>query len=96
MSKEMTIDSNVNMRKKVTSVVCETLTMEEVDPEQDLIESGYLDSLALIQVMVALEEAFDITIEPEEMDMEDYRSIASISRLITRLTSESEEFHNHG
>lgn len=96
MNKEIFMDSNVDRFEAIASVVCETLTIEEVKSEQDLIDSGYLDSLALVQLMVALEERFNITISPEEMDIEDYRSVKSISRMITRINQESQEFGNHG
>ncbi len=74
------------IRMNVMSVVCKTLTLETVAFEEDLIESGVLDSLSLIQLMVALEDEFDIRIEPEEIDFEDYRSVRSMTEMITRLS----------
>ena len=70
----------------VKSIVCETLTLETVAFEEDLIDSGLLDSLSMVQLMVALEEEFDIRIEPEDIDFEDYRSVKSMTEMITRLS----------
>lgn len=76
----------MNNQKKISSIVCESLTIEKVDIDEDLIESGMLDSLALVQLMVALEESFNITIAPEELDIEDYRSVNSMAKMIARLS----------
>ncbi|MAO64155.1 MAG: hypothetical protein CL666_04080 [Balneola sp.] len=71
---------------KVTSTVCKTLTLETIAFEEDLIDTGVLDSLSLIQLMVALENEFNIRIEPEEIDFEDYRSVKAMTAMITRLS----------
>lgn len=70
----------------VSKVVCNTLTIESIPFEEDLIDSGLLDSLSLVQLMVALEEEFSIRIEPEEIDFEDYRSVKSLTEMIIRLS----------
>ena len=74
------------IRMHVKSIVCEILTLESVAFEEDLIDSGLLDSLSMVQLMVALEEEFDIRIEPEDIDFEDYRSVKSMTEMITRLS----------
>lgn len=74
------------IRTNITSIVCKTLTLESIEFEEDLFDSGLLDSLSMIQLMIALEEEFDIRIEPEELDFEDYRSVQSMTEMITRLS----------
>lgn len=74
------------IRKNVTSVACKTLTLETIEFEKDLIDSGLLDSLSMVQLMVALEDEFNIRIEPEDLDFEDYRSVKSMTEMITRLS----------
>ncbi|MEX2351393.1 MAG: phosphopantetheine-binding protein [Balneolaceae bacterium] len=70
----------------VASTVCKTLNIETIAFEEDLIDSGRLDSLSLVQLMVALEDEFHIRIEPEELDFEDYRSVKSMTEMIARLS----------
>lgn len=74
------------IRTNVMSIVCKTLTLQTVEFEEDLIDTGQLDSLSLVQLMVALEEEFNIRIEPEELDFEDYRSVKSITEMVTRIS----------
>ncbi len=80
------MNSQTPIRTDVMSVVCKTLTLETIAFEEDLIESGLLDSLSLVQLMVALEEEFNIRIEPEDLNFEDYRSVKSMSEMISRLS----------
>ncbi len=82
------MNATINIHSNVLAIVRESLTVENIDIEQDLIESGLLDSLALVQLMMALEDGFNITISPEELDIEDYRSIKTMSRMIARISFE--------
>lgn len=83
------MSETVNIHSRVSTIVKETLTVENIEIEQDLIESGLLDSLALVQLMMALEDRFDITISPEELDIEDYRSVKAISKMVARISFEN-------
>lgn len=74
------------IRINVKSVICETLTLETITNEEDLIDSGLIDSLSLINLMVMLEEEFNIRIEPDDLNIEDYRSVLSISEMVLRLS----------
>lgn len=72
--------------EKTTQIVCKALTIDKIDETTDLFEEGLLDSLSLMQLMVELEEGFEINIAPEELDIDDYRSIKSISMMVERLS----------
>jgi acyl carrier protein len=58
------------------------------DPERardvDLPDAG-LTSVAAVKLMLALEAAFDIAIPDADLTPENFRSIASIERLVARL-----------
>jgi D-alanine--poly(phosphoribitol) ligase subunit 2 len=69
----------------ISSVVCKTLTLDKIEPHIDLMDSGLLDSLSLVMLMVALEETFHVRIEPQELDFDDFRSVTTIANLIARL-----------
>ena len=75
-----------SIRRNVTSIVCETLTIENISYEVDLIDSGLLDSLSLVQLMVSFEEEFNIRFEPEDLDFDDYRSVKSMTKMISLLS----------
>ena len=53
-----------------------------IRPETDLLDSGLLDSLALIELLEGIEDRFGIILEPTRIPRERWRSPSSILRLI--------------
>jgi len=76
---------------QVRRLITEKLLLEVSSPTEDLLSSGTIDSLSLIQLLVNLEEHFGVRIPLDELEIEDLRSIQSIARLIEnyRLASAS-------
>jgi len=50
--------------------------------DRDLLESNILDSYGILSMTVFMEEKFGITIIPEEMTLENYRSLANLTDLV--------------
>lgn len=67
---------------RVQRLFVETLTTSAPDPDADLIAAGLLDSLAVVELLFALEREFGVTIPLEELDIETFRSVASIADLV--------------
>jgi acyl carrier protein len=67
---------------QVTRLIAEKLLLEVSSPQEDLLSSGAIDSLSLIQLLVNLEEYFSVRIPLDELEIEDLRSVQSIARLI--------------
>ena len=66
----------------IRGLLSEKLLVEVDSPEADLLKAGILDSLALIQLLVHLEERFGVKIALDELEIEDLRSIASIAQMV--------------
>ena len=70
----------------LTSEVAETIRQKFLpgvrSVHEDLLKSGFLDSLSLIQLLADLEEHFAVTIPLAELNIEDLRSVASLARLV--------------
>jgi acyl carrier protein len=54
----------------------------DLSDELDLIDAGILDSLGVLKLVAFLERSGDVLIEPEEMDADRFRTIASIVGLV--------------
>jgi len=67
---------------RVQRLFVETLNVEVPSPDTDLIEGGLLDSLALVELLFALEREFAVTIPLENLDIDSFRSIRSIAELL--------------
>lgn len=59
--------------------------IERLADEADLFAAG-LDSLAIVNVLMSLEEHFDIELPDELLSRRTFASIASITRVVTDLT----------
>ncbi len=61
----------------------DALTVEVPASDTDLIETGLLDSLALVELLFALEREFDVAIPLEELEIESFRTAESIAEYIS-------------
>jgi D-alanine--poly(phosphoribitol) ligase subunit 2 len=53
-------------------------------PDEDLFESGLVDSLSLVGLIYELEQQYGIKIDVLELDFEELRSLRSIAGFVTR------------
>lgn len=76
---------------KITNYVQSALTDKSVkiEPTSTLITNGLIDSLALIDLISALEKEFNIAFSTEEMIPDNFDSIAAITALIQKKTGNS-------
>jgi len=58
--------------------------LDRIDEESSLVESGLIDSLALLQIVTYLEQTYHIDFNERGIDPEDLRSVNSILELIAR------------
>ena len=52
----------------------------------DLLENEILDSLAFIELITALEDEFDIGIQPTQVNPDTWRKVKLIEKMISTLT----------
>lgn len=76
------------MEEKIIDILVELTGEDGVreDLKIDLIEAGLLDSLAIVSLIVELEEAFDIHISPSEYEREAFSSVQNIMKLVHEKT----------
>ena len=56
-------------------------------PDANLLESGLVDSIGLVELIIRLEDRFGMALPMESLELDDLRSINTIADLITRLSS---------
>ena len=59
----------------------------EVSPDEPIIENGVLTSLQTVELVTFLEERFDIIVEDEEFDEENFGSVEAIASLVAGKTA---------
>ena len=58
------------------------LAPEQLTDDLDLMENGIVDSLGVLKLIAFLEGQFDLVITPNELDPENYNTIARIEHII--------------
>ena len=78
-------DTHDGLRLQVAGVVAERIGIEIPDPETDLLEAGLIDSLALVTLIVALEDTFGVQLPLDDFDIDHFRSVSAIADFLTSL-----------
>ena len=60
----------------------------DFEKEQKLIDDGILDSFDLVALVGEINEAFDVEVEFEDMEPENFNSVEKMYEMIERLQNE--------
>ena len=71
---------------ELNALFAEALHIEVPGPDTDLIDSGVLDSLQLVQLLLQIEERMGTRIPLEDVDLDDLRTVERLSRVIAKKT----------
>jgi acyl carrier protein len=67
---------------RVRELYAEVLGDEAPPPGTDLIDTGLLDSLALVELVFALEQAFQLRLSLDTLEIETFRNFESIAEFV--------------
>ncbi|MBI2469454.1 MAG: acyl carrier protein [Candidatus Rokubacteria bacterium] len=74
-------DTN-GFQARLTRLVAEKMHLEIPSPDTDLFESGALDSLGFVDLLLHLEQEFGVTVNLDTVELDDFRSIARLARYL--------------
>ena len=72
----------ITIIERLGAVFTESFHIEVPSPDTDLLESGILDSFQFVELLLQLEQNFNLRIKIDDIDLEDLRTIARIARLV--------------
>jgi acyl carrier protein len=67
---------------KIAAIFSQHLNIEAPSSETDLLVTGTLDSLALVELLLRLEQNFGVRISVDDLELDDFRSLDSIARFV--------------
>ena len=76
---------NEGLIAEIRELFAKKLAIEVESPVVDLLDTGLVDSVSLVELLLALEQEFGVSVPLEELEMDDFRSIASIAELVARV-----------
>ena len=57
------------------------------EPGEDLFESGAVTSLFAMELVVHIEQTFGVTIEGDDLQLENFRTVGAMAEMVSRLKS---------
>ena len=66
------------------SELANSKNIEKLDPSDNLIENGIIDSLGIMKLLMFLENTYSLKISDDELTMENFQSHNAILSLINR------------
>lgn len=80
---------NINEIEKKLNTILTTniadLCNEKLDVNTPLISSGYIDSFDIISILSIIEKEFNIVLNLDNIDIEEFDTIGSLSKLIIKV-----------
>jgi acyl carrier protein len=70
------------VHQKLTELFAKKLNLDVSSVDTDLVETGLLDSLTLVELLTQLKETFGVSISTDDLELENFRSIASIAGFV--------------
>lgn len=57
----------------------------DFENEKDLVDTGTLDSIAIVEIIAAIEDKYGLIIDPEDIDPDNFQSLEAISNMVNRM-----------
>jgi D-alanine--poly(phosphoribitol) ligase subunit 2 len=68
--------------ERLDALFAECFHVEVPSPDTDLLETGVLDSLQFVELLLQLERRFGFQVKVEDINIDDLRTLERIARLV--------------
>ena len=69
---------------EIANLFAQQFELEAPRPDDDLLDSGLVDSVRIVELVLALENRFGVSLPFEEFEIDDFRSVASLAQCVGR------------
>jgi acyl carrier protein len=71
-----------NIEKVIVTEIATSFEKKSLNPDEDLLENGMIDSLGLMKLIDFMEKSFGVKILDEQIVPENFQSLNSMVRLV--------------
>lgn len=75
---------------KIKEFLSRFFKSHDLQPDDDIFALGFVNSLLAMQLVAFVEKEFGIRVEDEDLDLDNFRSIGAIARLVAKKTAGAE------
>ena len=73
---------DTSLEHRITRLFATALNLDVPSADTDLFETGALDSLALVELLLQLEQEFGVTTAVEDLEVQNFSSIHRIAAFV--------------
>ena len=73
-----------NVKENIRNFILDSINISDLNDDDNLFESGMVNSLFAVQLMTYLEKTFNVEITMDDLDIENFQSINSTASFIIR------------
>jgi len=77
------------LHAELTELLASTLNIAVPSADTDLIGSGLLDSIGMVELLVSLEQRYGITVNMRELAIEHFQSVTAIADYVASQRAET-------
>lgn len=77
-------------QEKIKEFLSRFFKSHDLGPDEDIFALGFVNSLLAMQLVAFVEKEFGIRVEDEDLDLDNFRSIGAIARLVAKKTAGAE------
>jgi acyl carrier protein len=70
------------LMREIQNLIQETFSVRIKSTQDDLFDSGVIDSIILVQLILRLEERFSLDLVMEDLDLDDFTSVGTIAAFV--------------
>ena len=79
-----TSDEAKSIKETIRGFILSSITINELDDDDNLFESGLANSLFAVQLMTFLEKTFAIEMGMEDLEIENFESLNAMTALVLK------------
>jgi acyl carrier protein len=76
-------DDHRDLEERLAETLAEVLHVDVPSRETDLIRTGRLDSVGLIDLLLRLERHYGVRVDMEDLEIDQFRSLGTITAFVT-------------
>ncbi len=76
-------------KEKIKQFLSKLMRNHDLKDDEDIFALGFINSLAALQLVNFLEKEFGITVEDEDLDLDNFRTLNSMDGLLERKLASS-------
>lgn len=73
-----------NIKANIRNFLSKYITNYDLKDDEDIFSLGFVNSLFAMQLVMFIEKEFKLTVDNEDLDLKNFRSIKSIAELVER------------